>query len=121
MDQPEEPFLERRPPRLDGMDTPAGGHDRGDELRDPIRGDGLDRQPVPVVGQRAEPDEAGPDGRFEPGHVDPDGILAEQLFERSGGDDPAGIDDRDPVADELDLGQQMGVQEDRRAASRAPG
>ena len=38
------------------------------------------------------------------------------------GDDPAVVDDRDVVADALDLGQEVRVQEDRRAAvASAPG
>ncbi len=116
VDQPEEPLLERCPARLDRVDPSAGRDDRGDELRDPVGGDRPDREPVAVVGQRAEAGETGPCRRVEPGRVDPDRVLAEELLERAGRDDPSGIDDRDPVAHELDLGQEVRVQEDGRAA-----
>ena len=41
--------------------------------------------------------------------------LAEQLAERAGGDDPPVVDDRDPVAQPLDLAQQVRVEEHGRA------
>ncbi len=113
---PEEPLLERRAPRLDRVDRPAGGDDRRDELRDPVRAIGwiASQSPSSVSGpNRARPARA---AGVEAGRADPHGVLAEQLLERAGRHDPTGVDDRHPVADELDLGQQMRVQEDGRPA-----
>ena len=42
-------------------------------------------------------------------------VPAEQLVERTLGDQPAAIQDPDPVADPLDVGQDVGREDDRRA------
>ena len=52
---------------------------------------------------------------WQPGDPHPDRRLAQQVDQRAGGDDAAVVDDRDPVAQPLDLAQQVRVQEHRRS------
>ena len=113
----EEPLLERGPPRLDRMDPAARGDDRRDQLGDLVRrrsGRIASQSPSSVSGPN-RPRAARAAGS-SPVTRSAYGVLAEQLLERARRDDPAGIDDRDPVAHELDLGQQVRVEEDGHAA-----
>ena len=56
-DEPQEPFLERRPTRLHRVDPPARRDDRGDDVGDPVRVDARDRQPA-VVARSTGPNRA---------------------------------------------------------------
>ena len=84
--------------------------------------DAGDREPAVVVGRTRRPNRAraGPGVGREVGGADPDRALPEQVVEAAAREDAAVVDDRDAVADALDLGQQVRVQEDRRAGVAGP-
>ena len=50
------------------------------------------------------------------GHAQAHPVGGDDLVERPGRDDPAVVEDDHAIADPLDLGQQVGVEDDRRAA-----
>ncbi len=116
-DELEEAGLERSPAGLDGMDTPAGGDERRHEVGDPRAVQRPDDEPLPVGldADRTRPAPAA--GLVE--IRSPAGARRPTATTSSSGPDaivrPA-VEDDDPVADALDLGQQVRVEDDRRAA-----
>ncbi len=115
-DELEEARLERSSAGLDGMDATAGRDDRGHDVRDPGRGERADRQPVAVGRERPEAIEAGATGLIEVADPQPDAVGGDDLVERTRRDRPAPMQDDHPVADPLDLGQQVRIEDDRRAS-----
>src|SRR5438105_15525381 len=99
------------------MDVPAGADDRGDEVGHPVGLDAPDDDPVAVRGDFAERSDRVE--AVEPGRADPHAVRGDELQERADSGDPAEIDDRDAVADELRLAQEMRVQADGRALRTA--
>ena len=117
-EQLEEARLERAAPGFDGVDAAAGRDERGDEVRDPLGGERPDRQPVPVD-RAPEPKHRGRgSARRRSRSVTRRRTPSTATTSSSdpGRDDPAVVEDDHPVADPLDLGQQVRVEDDRRAA-----
>src|SRR6266540_6168907 len=100
-DRLEVDLLERRAEEANAVDALAGG----DELRD---------EPRDVFAARSL---VGADAACG---LDLDAARLRQLRGRAGGDDASVEQDRDPVADELDLAQEVRVEEDRDAAVPEP-
>ena len=92
--------LERRREDPDAVDLPARRDRFGNEPRRILPGGSLDR-PCPLVGLELDP------------------ARPRELGGRPGGDDLARAEDRDAVADELDLGEQVRVEQDGRRRGRA--
>ena len=115
-DEGEEALLERAPARADLVDLGAHRDERRDEVGTAVGVHRPDRQQVAVERRRPEPLDRRQVGRAEPGDPDLRLGLAEHVVELAAGDDPAVVDDRDAVADLLDLAQQVRVQEHRGAA-----
>ena len=116
-EQGQEALLERASSGVDLVDPPAGRDDRRNEVRDAARVERLGGQPVAVATKRSELLlERGDGRRVQAGREHADARVPEDLDEPSLLDDPPVVDDRHPVADALDLRQQVRVEEDRRAA-----
>ena len=123
-DQPEEQVLERAPAGVDGVDPPAEPDDRGDERRgsrsasigrivEPARRRGS-TGPNGRQGSRTASVAAGRSTRIRTA------VSPSSSVERAGRDDPAAVDDRDPVAQPLDLAEEVRVEEHGRARGRGP-
>ena len=95
---------------------PPAADERGHEVRDPLRGQRPDRQPVVVDARGTEPGRDRPAAVAQAGHAQPDAVHGHDLVERAGRDRAAVVEDDHPIADPLDLGQQVRVEDDRRAA-----
>ena len=80
-------------------------------------GQGSDGQPLPVVGDagRTAPSAARA-GAVEAGDADPHAVARHDVVERARRHDPPVVDDDDAVADPLDLGEQVRVEDHRRAS-----
>ena len=74
-----------------------------------------DRQPLPVDGRRAEGGRDRPARVGQVGHPQANAVDGDDLVERAGRDRAAVVEDDDPVAHPLDLGQQVRVEDDRRS------
>ena len=78
--------------------------------------DAGDREPVVVIDlEGAKTCQSVERRRRQVGHADTQLGLAEQVVDPAAGQHPAVVDDRDPIAHALDLGQEVAVEEDRRA------
>src|SRR6266545_617441 len=103
-------------PWLDRVDAAAQSHDLGDELRHALGVDPANDEPLAVLVELPETREAVARRAIELHDAYPHRVAAEQLVEGALRDDLSTIDDRHPVADLLDLAQQVRVEEDGRAA-----
>ncbi len=112
----EEARLERTATRLDRMDTTTGGHDGRHEIRDSRAIERPDREPVVVDRHGTEGLDGGPSPLVEVGHAEPNAVDRDDIVERPRGDHPAAVEDDHAVADPLDLGQQVRVEDHRGAA-----
>ena len=107
------------------MDPTAPGDDRRNRLRHARRGrsPAIDSQPSSLVATRPNGQVPRPPSRPAPRQIrDPDSHrrFAQQVGQPAAREDAAVVDDRHAVADPLDFGQEVGVQEHRRARSAAP-
>src|SRR5260370_20308778 len=117
LQQLQEAILERLVARLDSIYPAALANDLSDQLGYAIRSEAAECQPFALVFEVPEPTEAGAAGCRQPGHADANRpILSHDLRHRPFRDHPAVIYDRAPVADLLNLPQQVGVEKHRGAA-----
>src|SRR5579864_6747118 len=97
--------------RLDGIDAAALPDDLADEIRNSLRRKSAKGQPLALVIDPAEACQSRTCGGLESGRPNPDrSVGAQDLGHAPGRDHPATVDDGDPIADLLDLAQQVRVQ-----------
>src|SRR5438477_2585572 len=101
--------------RLHRVDATSALDDRADELRHALRRDRADDEPLTLVREVAERAQAIERAVLESRGAHADGVSGKEVAECSDLDDAALVDDRDAIADLFDLGQQMRVEEHRRA------
>src|ERR1700730_205165 len=113
--QLEEAVLQAQVARLHGVHPAPLPDDLVDDLGHTLGLQPAHGDPFPVVVQVAEGAEAAALPRVEAGHADPARLATEQVVQGAAGDHPAVVDHGHAVADHLDLGQQVRVQENGAA------
>ena len=114
-EQRQEALFERASSGVDLVDPPTGRDDRGNEVRDPARVERLCCQPITVAEEWTELLLERVEGRrVEAGREHADARIPEDVDEPPLLDDPPVVHDRHPVADALDLGQQVRVEQHGR-------
>src|SRR5260370_9242387 len=117
LEQLQEAVLERLVARLDSIYPAALANDLSDQLGYAIRSEAAECQPFALVFEVPEPTEAGAAGCRQPGRADANRpILSQDLRHPPFRDHLPAIYDREPVADLLNLTQQVGVEKHRGAA-----
>src|SRR5262249_41094429 len=102
--------------RLDRIEPAAHAYYLLDHVRDTLAGQAAEDDPFAVVAQLAKRSQGCALPGIQAGDPEAASAAAEQLIERARRDHSSLVDHRDPVADHLDLGQQVGVQEHGRPA-----
>src|SRR5947199_395395 len=105
-----------RSPESDGAPANTQSDDMRDEVWDAVRVDAAHDEPIAVLVDRAERRELVLRAARKTRDAYAHSVAAQQLVERPLGDDLPAIDDRDAIADLLDLGEQVRIEEHGDAA-----